>query len=623
MDRRSPSTISNAGARTMRINEGNPVAAAAFSSESMTTSTGSPSDDYPVNSELPLPLTTFSVQDCVYKGEGNANVVIALPQEHKVIRFRKSLPDDVPPDGGKQRAEREVEFVRSVASCFLGRYTQIPEILRCDVKDIARLSEAIQTHRPEKRRNKKITEIYATKYPDYTFLQTKSNVDLFRSNKTFCVEIKPKQGHLRDDNRKFQKCPYCLMQYHKLKKKVIEARSSYCPLDLFSGVQERMKSALKGLIASPQNNFKIFKDGMVVYSQESSSKDLENVLAEWFRNSGSSNTKEEYIDEFCDLICAALLHPFAQEGLKPSPAYELCTSTTQDFEPVAYINAHIAAKAKKLLYFTGEECNSEGKTLPNNSVLERILHMQKVPFVTAEYVYNIYSKFRTWLKDDMVYENLIETQALRDKLELYCKSPKAGTESARASQETHLKACIKCIQISNRAKSKYNHGEIKIYKSDIGGIADNSHVENVSRMPKSNLVPVCLEASTIFCNKSDKIHNRGNGYCSEEEMDPFINSRDILYLQNYLLFTCARDCSILIAFQELNVDALSTPNEGVLKLSNGLSFLCDVGISDIDPKGLHCIEKHRQRDEDILNSVINILEEDLALKNQSPKKLYI
>lgn len=65
-------------------------------------------------------------------------------QEHKVIRFRKSVPDNVSPDDGKQRAEREVEFVRFVASCFLGPYTQIPEILRYDAKDITKLSEAIR-----------------------------------------------------------------------------------------------------------------------------------------------------------------------------------------------------------------------------------------------------------------------------------------------------------------------------------------------------------------------------------------------------------------------------------------------------------------------------------------------
>ncbi|XP_076224405.1 inositol phosphate kinase 1 isoform X2 [Nomia melanderi] len=611
---------SKAGARTMRINEGNPVATAAFSSESMTTSTGSSADDYPANSELPFPLATFAVEDCVYRGEGNANVVIALPQERKVIRFRKSLPDDVPPDGGEQRAEREVEFVRSVASCFFGRYTEIPEILRCDARDIIRLSEAIQTLRPEKRRNKKITEAYATKYPDYTFLRTKCDTSLFQSNETFCVEIKPKQGWSREDNRKFQKCPYCLMQYHKLKKKVIEARSSYCPFDLFSGVQERMKSALKGLLASPQNNLKIFKNGTVVYNQESSSDDLECVLAEWFRNSVSSRTKEEYIDVFCDLICAALLHPFPQGGFKPHSAYKLCPSTRQGFEPITYVNSDIVAKAKKLLYFAGETCNLEGETLTMNCVLERVLHMQKLPFVTAEYVYNIYSKFQLLLKDDMVYDNLTKMQTIEDYRKFYYKSIKTATENTKALQETHLRTCIKCTRITNKARCKYNCNENRIFNSDIQEIMDDGHAENIFRFAKSNLFPKYMEDDMTSHNKSDKAQNGGNAYSSKEEVECFISSEDILCLQNYLLFSCARDCSILIAFRELNVNAVSAPEENIIKLPNGLRFLCDIGISDLDPKSLQCIEKHRQRDTDILNSVISVLEEDLKLKNQSPIK---
>ena len=64
----------------MRINEENPVASSTLSSESMTTSVRS-SDDY---STMPpkssLPLSTFFIENCVYRGEGNANVVIALPQ---------------------------------------------------------------------------------------------------------------------------------------------------------------------------------------------------------------------------------------------------------------------------------------------------------------------------------------------------------------------------------------------------------------------------------------------------------------------------------------------------------------------------------------------------------------
>ncbi|XP_076639206.1 inositol phosphate kinase 1 isoform X3 [Colletes latitarsis] len=494
----------------MRINEGNPAETTVLSSESMTTSTGSSGDDYPAISEPPLPLATFSIEDCVYRGEGNANVVIALSQEHKVIRFRKSLPDDVPPDGGKQRAERELEFVKSVASCFLGPYAQIPKILRYDVKDIARLSEAIQPLRPDKRRHTDVTETYATQYPDYAFLRTKCDPDLFRSKKTFCVEIKPKQGYSRDADNKFQKCPYCLAQYYKLQKKVIAARSTYCPFDLFSGVEERMKSALKGLLISPQNNLKIFKDGVVVYDQESSLNDL--------------------------------------------------------------------------------ACNLKGGTLPKNCVLERILHMQKLPFISSEYVYNVHSKFRPLLTDDIIYSNLIRTHKFHKQRISSYKSTSNVTKHSDVSQETHLKTYIK----------------------------DDEPKENVPLSQKSTSLPMHLQDNNLSCDKSNVIHSETNLHSNEKETNLFISSENILRLQNYLLFSCARDCSILIAFRELDTNTeLSTLNEGVIKLSDGLCFLCNIGVSDLEPKSLRCIEKHRQRDTNVLNAVISIFEKELIVANQS------
>lgn len=42
----------------------------------------------------------------------------------------------------------------------------------------------------------------------------------------------------------------------------------YCPLDLFSGCKPRMISAIKNLLASPQNNLRIFKDAQCSYSEE-------------------------------------------------------------------------------------------------------------------------------------------------------------------------------------------------------------------------------------------------------------------------------------------------------------------------------------------------------------------
>jgi len=71
-------------------------------------------------------------------------------QEHTVIRFRKSLPGEVSPDGGRTRVQREVGYTRNVVSCFLGSYVQIPEIVRFDATDIAKLSDAVRPHRPGK-----------------------------------------------------------------------------------------------------------------------------------------------------------------------------------------------------------------------------------------------------------------------------------------------------------------------------------------------------------------------------------------------------------------------------------------------------------------------------------------
>lgn len=79
-----------------------------------------------------------------------------------------------------------------------------------------------------------------------------------------------------------------------------------------------MKIAVKELLRSPQNNLRIFKDGFVVYDQTSSPDDLESVLDEWFRNAAatSSSLQTRRTDEFCNLVCAALTRPFAQEQLE-------------------------------------------------------------------------------------------------------------------------------------------------------------------------------------------------------------------------------------------------------------------------------------------------------------------
>lgn len=140
-----------------------------------------------------------------------------------------------------------------------------------------------------------------------------------------------------------------------MRRKSIAARSNYCPFDLFSGMETRMKAAVKELLKSPQNNLKIFKDGFVVYDETSSPNDLENVLDEWFRNVATeSGGRARRVDEFCNLVCAALTRPIAQEQLKLL-ATSLSRNLPANQAPTTFcVTPHAVTKAEWCLRLAGK-----------------------------------------------------------------------------------------------------------------------------------------------------------------------------------------------------------------------------------------------------------------------------
>jgi len=142
----------------------------------------------------------------------------------------------------------------------------------------------------------------------------------------------------------------------QLYKKSISTRSNYCPFELFSGVEARMTTAIRELLRSPQNNLKIFKDGLVVYDQESSASDLESILDEWFRNAACSGQigRIDRIDEFCDLMLAALTRPFAQDQLEVLAAPRPRDPPAANQAPIFCAEPSAVARAEWCLRFTGK-----------------------------------------------------------------------------------------------------------------------------------------------------------------------------------------------------------------------------------------------------------------------------
>ncbi|XP_029167586.1 LOW QUALITY PROTEIN: inositol-pentakisphosphate 2-kinase [Nylanderia fulva] len=578
----------------------------------LTTTALLPEIEEELSFEMNSSFTTLAVQDTIYKGEGNANIAIALPHERRVIRFRKSLPGEVSPDGGKTRAHREVWYARNVVSCFLGSYAQIPEIIRYDAADIAKLSDAIRPHRPEKRRHKIIADTYATKFPDYTFLDLRLEEDqtVFRSRSTFCVEIKPKQGYLQKAEQRFPGCPYCLNQYAKLRKGDIVARSNYCPFELFSGVEARMKAAVKELLNSPQNNLRIFKDGTVVYNQESSPNDLEDVLNEWFRNAttttSSGRIRRSNVDEFCNLICAALTRPFAQEQLDELSAacYPCNLPLSANQDPTFCADPDAIARAERCLRLAGKICNFDGDELPRNSVLERIWNMQRLSYVNTNYIYGIYSDFASLLNDDTIYSDLMELRNETHASTVFRALPGKVTNAViqkeedikEINSETLLESTVARGYDDNSNENHNNASPECILSTNVQRIVANGYFASQTEISAN------LDSRRLF---HGSLHNQSTN--DEQKTNMQIIAKHLSTLRMYLLFATARDCSILMTFRELHPENLSKVLvENTIKLSEQLYFLSSVRVSDLDPKSVHSIKKHRQRDLDIFDSVISL-----------------
>ena len=83
-----------------------------------------------------------------------------------------------------------------------------------------------------------------------------------------------KKGKFSPFHRTDDLCRYCMHQKLKLTDGKIVSISGYCPTDLFSGDERCMEFALAALFENPQNNLKVFLDGVPVFNEQTHSRDL-------------------------------------------------------------------------------------------------------------------------------------------------------------------------------------------------------------------------------------------------------------------------------------------------------------------------------------------------------------
>lgn len=137
--------------------------------------------------------------------------------------------------------------------------------------------------------------------------------------------------------------------------------------------------------------------------------------------------------------------------------------------------------------------------------------MQRLPYVGTEHIYHIHDKYSTVINDEIIYSHLINSSWNNTK-EGEDEDSNGNRADNWPSKASKVSENIELIKNTNRRK-------------------ENVSFEDEEYVDEGN---------------DDEIAD-----CNGDRTSSDINNKDLIALQNYLLFCTARDCSILITFRQL------------------------------------------------------------------------
>ncbi|KAL1351641.1 hypothetical protein HN51_015535 [Arachis hypogaea] len=246
---------------------------------------------------MELTLREEDAANWVYRGEGAVNLVLAYNGSNpsfvgKVMRIRKApknskhgLKSNITVTAHELLLWKDVNelvsssekdiidqlYVEHVMMPLLGsKYVDAGVHVLVSRKFLESIEKIVISQRPVWR----VDAAQIDKQCDFGLLMSDHSVfphDSQGSKPCISVEIKPKWGFLPQSKFvsegnaiKTRVTRFEMHQALKLHQGTISELSQYNPLDLFSGSKERIRKAIKDLFITPQNNFRVFLNGVLI-----------------------------------------------------------------------------------------------------------------------------------------------------------------------------------------------------------------------------------------------------------------------------------------------------------------------------------------------------------------------
>ncbi|WZZ10787.1 hypothetical protein YC2023_096708 [Brassica napus] len=257
-------------------------------------------DLVPLDDDMEIGLEPKDAVDWSYRGEGAVNLVLAYTGSSpsflgKMMRIQK-MPNDGKEDNGNTSGNGLTSHEKVI-------WGECKELVSCQNKEIVEFLFVKHVMRPllghkhvnpgmrllvAKEFLESVENIVTSQRPswraDAASVDTHRNSVLLMDDLTLfahgrvedkpclSVEIKPKCGFLpsssfiaEENVIKKSITRFEMHQVLKLHDNEISEISEYDPLDLFSGSKDRIHKAIRALYATPQNNFRVFLNGSLVF----------------------------------------------------------------------------------------------------------------------------------------------------------------------------------------------------------------------------------------------------------------------------------------------------------------------------------------------------------------------